>query len=244
MAKTRDNTSPSPTIPGQEDIAPDVSFGTTSNYAGGVTNYVAPSSQVFGNPNQPYLWSNSDWQLLLQMPRQDVANAQYLLMKAFPGFQPGVVGDKTDSRTIAQFKAALARANQMQSDPTSPLRGADIQKTLAYLAANPAASTNISSGNAISVRLTNPEDLKTVFQKASQETLGRSLSDQELSKLAESYNSLEKSYGYKIARGGAVTAPPDVSTYGTQQARKASPTEAQAMDYAGYIGALSKMMGG
>jgi hypothetical protein len=231
------------TIPGQDDSSSDVTFETSSQYAGGVTSYVPPSSSVFGNPNQPYLWQNDDWQLLLYTPRDQVTNIQALLVKAFPGFRPGIVGDKTDSRTIAQFKKALARANQMQADPNSPLRGADIQKTLAYLAENPAAATK-TYRNTVSVRLTNPDDLKIVFQKASQQTLGRSLSDQELAKLAESYNSLEKSYQYKAVSGGTTTAPPDVTTYGIEQAKKAAPMEAKAVEYTNYIDALSKMMGG
>lgn len=250
MAKIQDDSTPTQdTIPGQgatgkanEKI---VDWGATTSYAGGVKGtYVAPSRDLFGNPMQPYFWGNDDYLALYQMKTDEVVRVQQLLAKAFPGFVPGVVGDRFDSRTVKQFKNALARANQLQSDPNSPLRGKNLNDTLVELTKSPAATSGTSYRNNVSVRLTNPEDLKVVFQKASQQTLGRSLSDQELAKLAESYNSLEKSYGYKIARGGAQTAPPDVSTYGMEEARKASPLEAQAMDYSGYIDALSKMMGG
>jgi len=75
-------------------------------------------------------------------------------------------------------------------------------------------------------------------------TLGRSLSDQELERLARSYNGLEQSYGRSIAGGGAVQAPPEASVYGMEQARKVAPLEAEATDYTTYLDALSKMMAG
>ena len=233
-------------IPGQdEDESPDVDLTSGTRYAGGVTSYTPPPNNRFGNPNNPYLWVTDDWQMLLTMDSKDVSIIQNQLAKAFPGFRPGKIGDRTDARTQKQFREALGRINMLQQDKNSPLRGKKINDALTELAKYPTSpSGSSSSGARVSVRLTNPEDLKTVFQKASQQTLGRSLSDKELARLAESYNSLEKSYGYDIASGGAVTAPPDMSTYGIEQAKKASPGEAEAVQYASYIDTLSKMMGG
>jgi hypothetical protein len=243
--------SPTTTVPGRSitdpgDLpdTPGDWFTQEGSLAGGVTeNYKPPASTKFGDPNNPYLYSNQDWQLLLLRPKEDIINIQNKLAKAFPDFQPGRVGDKFDNNTIYYFKKALARINTLSGEPTNPIRGKNTDQALTYLSQNPAPGET-SSSSLPTYRLTSTDDLKAVFARAAQDSLGRTISDRELQRLADAYNREEKQYQQRAAYGGTVMQAPQASTFGTEQIEEKFAVEAEANDYANYIGVLSQMMAG
>lgn len=212
---------------------------SATGFAGGVDpSYKAPGKDKFNNPAQKYTYTTKDWQILLSMPKEQVISVQQQLMKAYPGFKPRALGDRTDPKTITYFKYALGRINQ---EPT--LQGQEILTALPWMIANPLPIS--SSGTALpAFKLTNPVDLKTIFNKASQSVVGRQLDEADLNKLVTTYQAAELDYQKgKAAKSGAVIMPPDAGAFATKQILEENPAEASATTHADYIGALSKMMG-
>ena len=216
-----------------------IEFDTSATgFAGGVDpSYKAPGKDKFNDPLKKYTYTTKDWQMLLTMSQTDVISVQQLLMKAYPGFKPRALGDRTDPKTITYFKYALGRINQ---EPT--IQGQDIMTALPWMVANPLP---ISSGSGLpSFKLTNPIDLKTIFNKASQSVVGRELDEADLNKLVSTYQAAELDYQKgKTASAGAIVMAPDAGAFAAQKILEENPTEASATSHADYIGALSKMMG-
>lgn len=209
---------------------------TVERFAGGVTEgYVPPKASSFADPTKPYLYTNQDWQILLTGSVTDTISWQRQLMKAFPKFTPGRIGDKTDPKTIEYFKQALGRINL-----TEGARGKPIDQALAYLAANPVAETPT---RAPSYRLTNPVDLEQVFNKAAQNTIGRKVSRQQIQSMISAFNQQELQYQQRVSAGGTVVAPPEASTFAQKKIEKIAPEEANAQKYSDYLSVLSQMLG-
>lgn len=201
-------------------------------------NYKMPTS--WGTKDAPYVYTTADLNLLFKTPSSNIPRWNTLLMKAFPGYKPGTnINNRFDTKLNSQFYKALTTINKMNVDPNSPLRGMSFDKSLEYLAANPVV---VEGDKLSSVRVSNPDDLKRVFIQASQSVLGRALSESELNKLVATYQGQEAAY--QRSQGGMVTSAPQASTFGVEAAEKAAPVEAEAMEYVGYIGALSQMMQG
>lgn len=211
---------------------------SATGFAGGVDpTYKAPGKDKFNNPAQKYTYTTKDWQMLLSMSKDDVISVQQQLMKAYPGFKPRALGDRTDPKTITYFKYALGRINQ---EPT--IQGQDIMTALPWMIANPLPT---KSGSGLpAFKLTNPIDLKTIFNKASQSVVGRQLDETDLNKLVTTYHSAELDYQKgKAAKAGAVVMAPDAGAFATKKVLETNPVEASAYSHSDYIGALSKMMG-
>lgn len=212
-------------------------------FAGGIDpNYKAPSADKFADPTTPYAFTNDDWQILNTLSKDKVIALQSQLQVAFPSFKPRTLGDRFDANTIKYFKRALGRINGLNVDPNSPTRGKNVDEALAYLTTIP--QLDGGDGGLPSYRLTNPEDLKSVFTKASQSVIGRTLPEQDLMKLVTTYQGLEKTYQQQAAVGGTVTQAPDAGVFAQEQTRKAAPVEAEASDYLSYISSLSDLMQG
>ena len=158
---------------------------TATGFAGGVDpSYKAPGKDKFNNPLQKYTYTTKDWQMLLSMSKDDVISVQQQLMKAYPGFKPRALGDRTDPKTITYFKYALGRINQ---EPT--IQGQDIMTALPWMIANPLPTSSTSGLSAF--KLTSPIDLKTIFNKTAPSVVGRQLDDADLNKLVSAYQTLE-----------------------------------------------------
>lgn len=213
-------------------------------YQGGINkDYKPPALKDFLNPDEPYYYKNDDWQMILRRTTNDVAVIQSKLMKAFPDYKPGRVGDKFDNNTIYYLKKAMSRINMMNQDSTSPVRGKTLDNALTYLSQNPAPGEKTSS-SLPSYRLTSTEDLKAVFTRAAQDTIGRTLSDRELQRLADAYNQQEMAYQKKAAYGGTAMQAPQPTTFAEGQIEQKFATEAKANDYTNYVSILSQMMAG
>ena len=219
---------------------PGIEFDTAATgFAGGVDpNYKAPGKDKFNNPLEKYTYTTRDWQMLLTMSKDDVISVQQQLIKAYPGFKPRALGDRTDPKTITYFKYALGRINQ---EPA--IQGQDIMAALPWMIENPLPISSSETGLP-AFKLTNPIDLKTIFNKTSQSVVGRQLDEADLNKLVTTYQAAELDYQKgKAAKAGAVVMAPDAGAFAAKKILEENPTEASATSHADYIGALSKMMG-
>ena len=104
--------------------------------------------------------------------------------------------------------------------------GVTVDVALTMMAADPNIQANIKAVGVSSrarVRTTPTQDLRAVFKQASQNILGRDLSDDEVDKFVRSYNASE----VREARGGV--AAPTPGTAAQEAVRGAAPVEAGAM---------------
>ena len=208
-----------PSVPGQVDtdeIVITPSGG--SGFAGGIDpNYKPPSKLKFTDPNKPYVYTLQDWQMLLTMPQADVLSIQRNLMKAYPGFKPGSMGNPYDPKTIKYFKSALARINQFSVDPNDSfglgIRGKTTVDAIAIIAKVPMSAGTETAGALQPYRLTSPTDLKAIFKKVSQDSLGRTIGDGDLNRMVEAYQANELKYQKTYAAGGVATQQPDPTTF-------------------------------
>jgi len=239
------------TIPGSDnpDSGKDNDSGISNGYdiggpAGGIKlNWSPPAASNFGDPNTPYQWKNNDWQIINTLTANDVIQVQNLLQKGMPGFTPGVVGSRYDTKTVSKLKEAIGLFNALQQDPTSGIRGKNFMQSLEFLAANPVI-TGAGGGGARTVSLRDPNTLKKAFEGGAQTALGRTLSPEEMNQLVKSFNQLDTNYQRAASGGGIIVQPPDAGVYAEKQAEKLAPVEAEAYDYSSYIGALSDWMQG
>lgn len=242
---TRPQETDQPTDPFKSNVEPvgagETGFSVSTGSAmGGVDpNYKMPTS--YGTPDNPYTFTTSDINIIYKVSTDKLASYNQQLMKAFPGYKPSSLTNRSDAKLRSYFGKALTQINILNSDPNGPLRGKTLDQALSYLAENPVfeASTKLPT-----YRLTNPDDLKKVFEKASQSTIGRTLSDTEISNLVKAYQQQEKTYQQQIAKGGTITEPMQAETFAQKRIEKRFGVEAQATDYQTYIGALSELLGG
>lgn len=210
------------TIKPQTDYI-DVPGGPTP--AGGVNfDYKAPAKSKFGNPADPYQYTNADWQMLLSLPQEDVLKVQRYLMKAYPDFKPGIMGNPHDRKTITFFKDALGRINQYSADTQDSyglgIRGKDTLGALQALGKVPQARTMGTTKALASQRVTSPTDLKAIFTKAAQEALGRNVGEGDLNRMIEAYQAKEIGYQKDFAAGGVAVQTPDPTTFAQNKFKK------------------------
>ncbi len=212
---------------------------TDGSPLGGIDpNYQIP--KTWGTVDQPYTFTTNDINIIYKISTDKLTSYQGLLRKAVPGYIPSS-GNRSDPRLKSAFSKALTQINLINSDPASPLRGKSLDEALAYLATNPVPS---AGGGLKAFRLNDPDTLKKAFEGGAQSALGRTLSEQEMNKLVQAYNQLDKQYQMGAATGGVITQPPNAEVFAEKQAEKLSPEEAEANDYSSYIGALSDWMQG
>lgn len=189
--------------------------GTTP--AGGVDpDYIPPNAKEIADPE--HLWKKQDWQMILSMPQADVIKLQKYLMKAFPGFQPGQLGNKYDPKTQKYFKSALGRINQFSSDVQDEyalgIRGKSVLESVKILGSVPMiALSDSSSGTTAGNRVTSPTDLKAIFTKASQDMLGRTIGEGDLNRMIAAYQASEVKYQNAYSSGADATQNADPTTF-------------------------------
>lgn len=227
MARDKNTTPPSTTtttVPSTENTIPgDVGSGNApivpggTTYSGGINpSYKPPAKTAFGDPSKPYFYTTDDWQMLLSFNKDSVIAIQQKLAQAFPGFKPRVMGDKYDTNTIKYFKYALNRINQFSVDEANPygIRGKNTMDALTILTKSPTTTGSSSLGGSVTTyRESNPADLKAVFQKVAQTTLGRELGEGDLNRMVDAFQSKEVQYQKQYQRGGVVTGPPAAETF-------------------------------
>lgn len=212
---------------------------TDGSPLGGIDpNYQIP--KTWGTVDKPYTFTTNDINIIYKISTDKLTSYQDLLKKAVPGYIPSS-GNRSDPRLKSAFSKALTQINLINSDPASPLRGKSLDEALAYLSKNPVPA---QGGGLKTFRLNDPDTLKKAFEGGAQSALGRTLSPEDMNKLVQAYNQLDKQYQMGAATGGTITQPPSAEVFAAKQAEKIAPAEAEAYDYSSYIGALSDWMQG
>ena len=227
-------------ITGQCEPVVTITPATDGSPLGGIDpNYKIPTT--WGTVDQPYAFTTNDINIIYKISTDKLTSYQGLLRKAVPGYIPST-GNRSDPRLKSAFSKALTQINLINSDPTSPLRGKSLDEALAYLANNPVPAQG--GGGLKAFRLNDPDTLKKAFEGGAQSALGRTLSPEDMNKLVQAYNQLDKQYQMGAATGGTITQPPNAEVFAATQAEKMAPAEAEANDYSSYIGVLSDWMQG
>lgn len=102
---------------------------------------------------------------------------------------------------------------------------------------------DVSSGGAgRRYRVSNPEDLKVVFKRIAQETIGRNFSDDEALRAVQAFQQQE--IAAQSAGGGVVTEGMGPDVFAQKFATETAPTEAQGYKYLGYVDKFFNAIGG
>ena len=101
-----------------------------------------------------------------------------------------------------------------------------------------------SGGTPRTYKTSNTDDLKVMAKKISQDTLGRMMSDEELSRFVASYQQSEIDY-QKSRYAGATTEDMQPADIAAQEfSQELAPTEANAYKYLGYVDKFFNSIGG
>lgn len=169
-----------------------------------------------------------------------VAQLQVMLNEAGllgDGFTPGAY----DETTRKAYGDLLARANAT---------GSTWESMLARMRDNPLAAEAQQNDRApLVTRLSNPEDLKTVFRTAAKRALGYgNIPDEDLDRMVAAYQGMESSsqqaqYGAQET-GGTITAPMDPEVFADQQAKQLDPTAYDSRKVVSKFQVMAEMFGG
>jgi hypothetical protein len=167
-------------------------------YMGEKTRYYGVQEYPDTVSVQPKYFSG-DEDMINAMSAEQVAELQYNLYQAGSlgkNYTPGIV----DNSTRSAFREVLGVANRQSTDWVAAL------KTIkSAVAAQP--------GDLPTYRLSNPQDLKAVFNKAAQEMLGRTLSDADMNDLVSTFQQRELRAQQQARSGGTVTQAPEAGTF-------------------------------
>jgi hypothetical protein len=158
--------------------------------------------------------SGDDWQIIANMPSDQIyaLQQQMVMIGALKkkAFQPGAA----DSATRNAFKGLLGQANATGQAWTQVLN----QRVA--LADETGFDAGASADKTLPTRkITNPEDIKAVFNKASSDMVGRKLTDAELNSFVGAYQQKElESQNAAIGDaagggGGTVTDSPSLEAF-------------------------------
>lgn len=188
------------------------------------------ASDTYNVQVSPLYFKGDEWKLA-PTNLQDVLALQQNLVDVglldSKSFTPGV----WDTRSASAFTKLLAQANGA---------GASWQDSLASSMAS-AEQAGPAAGQALpplTVKLTSPDDLKSVAQKTAQTLLGGNLSDDDLNRFVTSYNQMEtqyqtdaynQEYGQYAQTGQlgnvSVTAPPSPDVELEKEVRQQHPDQ-------------------
>jgi hypothetical protein len=180
---------------------------------------------------QPSFFEGDEDQLRRQSPEQ-IAATQSKMVKS------GLLKSGTfklglpDDQTISAYKNLLGWSNTFGvKDP---------QATLSKLVQTGGVGTNVG----VQKYVTNATDLKSVFDKAAQSVLGRTLDDPQLEKLVFAYQQQEKAPTSQTTVTGVKTKEPTASTFGVKNIETMNQDEADAYKFSQYAQVLDRMLGG
>lgn len=157
--------------------------------------------------------------------KETIAELQYNLSKnGLMGrkYTPGVV----DNQTRSGFKELLGISNRQGTDWVNALGSV--------------SQAGASTGTKLpAYQLTNPEDLKAVFRKAAQDSLGRNLQDGDINRLVETYQAQEAQYQKQVSTvGGVVTQAPSAQAFAQSAINKDFGTEVNTRKLSDIFGAI------
>lgn len=193
------------------------------------STYTGPTKTVSGQQIQPQYFEG-DEQNIATWDAQDVIAWQKRLSSGgyFLGesYQPGIVRQST----LDAYKRALIDANQSFIS---------VEQALERSKKFPFSG---GGGSLKKYRMTAATDLQNVFDKVSQNVLGRTLETEELDKLVKTYQGVELA-GQK-SQAGVAEAPPTAAAFAQKKIEAGNQDEADAVQFAGYAQTLERMLGG
>lgn len=111
-----------------------------------------------------------------------------------------------------------------------------------------ADQTNPTGQAPLTVRTSNPDDLRKVFRQTWIDTIGTGVDSATIDQMVAAYQGVEASAQQQAynqaATGGTVADAPSAQTYAETQARAANPVGAQEHDALGFIGQFKQIIGG
>ena len=181
-----------------------------------------PAGQTVAN--QPKYFSG-DEDAINSYSKETIAQLQYNLSKnGLMGrkYTPGIV----DNQTRSGFKELLGISNRQGTDWVNALGSV--------------SQAGVSTGTKLpTYQLTNPEDLKAVFRKAAQDSLGRNLQDGDINRLVETYQAQEAQYQKQVSTvGGVVTQAPSAQAFAQSAINKDFGTEVNTRKLSDIFGAI------
>lgn len=139
--------------------------------------------------------------------------------------------------------AADLRAIEQWLDESN-LAGVTRERYLAELAKSGRREGRGGGGAARRYRVSNPEDLKVVFKRVAQETIGRGFTDDEAMRAVQSYQQQEIAAQQAMFAGGTVTEQMGPDVFAQQFAEQIAPTEANGYKFLGYMNQIFRAAGG
>lgn len=121
--------------------------------------------------------------------------------------------------------------------------GISIDRAFTEIAANIPSQGGGGGGAAVRYRVSNPDDVKAVARKVSQDTLGREFTENELNKFVATFRSQEIGAQQAARSSSVVTDSPSAQTSAETFAQQVAPTEANAYKYLGYVNKLFNAVG-
>lgn len=196
---------------------------------GRLVGYEGPRKTVGGEQVLPQYFEGDD-QAIATWDAEEViawqkrlAGGGYFLGQSY---QPGIVRQST----LDAYKRALVDANQSFISVEQAL---ERSKKFPYSG---------GGGGLKKYRMTSSMDLTNVFDKVSQNVLGRTLDTEELDKLVKTYQGVELA-GQKSQAGVAEQAP-TAAAFAQKKIEAGNQDEADAVQFAGYAQTLERMLGG
>lgn len=182
------------------------------NAKGGIER-IQGSTYVYDIENEPgRLWASYN-------PRERIEKMEQLVSAGFLS-KAGVDDYSSQLNGIAQW---LQASNYL---------GLEKENTLATLIAGGPSIKRGGSGGTPSYVVSNPDELKLIAKKVSQETLGRELNDEDVDRFVKAYQAQE----LQAQRGSGVTTRMAGADVVAQEfAQESAPTEAAAYEYLGYV---------
>ena len=101
-----------------------------------------------------------------------------------------------------------------------------------------------TGGTPRTYKTSNTDDLKVMAKKISQDTLGRMMSDEELSRFVASYQQSEIDYQKSVYSGGTTEDMQPADIAAQEFSQELAPTEANAYKYLGYVDQFFNSIGG
>ena len=182
------------------------------NAKGGIEK-IEGSTYVYDIENEPgRLWASYN-------PRERIEKMEQLVSAGFLS-KAGVDDYSSQLNGIAQW---LQASNYL---------GLEKENTLSTLIAGGPSIKRGGSGGTPSYVVSNPDELKLIAKKVSQETLGRELNDEDVDRFVKAYQAQELQ---AQKASGVVTRVAGSDVAAQQFAEQTAPTEAKAYEYLGYI---------
>ena len=193
------------------------------------SSYTGPTKTVAGQPIQPQYFEG-DEQTIATWDAEEVIAWQKRLAAGgyFSGqsYQPGIVRQST----LDAYKRALIDANQSFISVEQAL---ERSKQFPYSG---------GAGSLKKYRVTSAPDLENVFDKVSQNVLGRTLDTEDLDKLVKTFQGVE--LAGQRSQAGVAEAPPTAAAFAQKKIEAGNQDEADAVQFAGYAQTLERMLGG